>query len=768
MMIRHYLKIAVRNLWKYKVQSMISALCLAVGIVVFSLAYLFVDRMADAYSRLPEHERYVRIMAFTKETGGDMPFALADVDELLFRTEGILDSVSVHSATMRTDADVIGKDGSSLPYIIRYKVTNSSFFRYFNLPLLYGNFLPKSADEIVVSSEFAERIARGGSPIGMVVRLASFMPENGIRDYRIVNVADVPKDGLNLDADCYFPLELQPYAWLQVHAFIPEGQMLSGLDETLKRLAWDKEGKTVTVDASPVSGQTNTVIAKILALLLASLILVSGLITFLKFTFQMFYARQHELALRKSMGSDMKGVFCLLFVEVFCMLSFAFLLSQVLLEGLQLLVSRFPFLPEENMGWFVLEDCYLVQGGLYLAVLFICLFIVACPVWRVRRVNLVNRIRTNGRRHGFRCVMICIQLFVSMGFLGAVIIVRLSYDELGSRLYYPSEKVEENRIIAIDMTTAVIRNNWDAIHAEINRMPEIEGQTSLNEDSDDGMLSYRFITFMKQDSTEVSLKVMTGNPNYFSFFHIPLQGKALETETEGFVYVSRSVAELMRHEHVKGMIRLDGKAYQIAGVYEELYKNVTGNSRIAGSVFFPAQDFKTWLLKVASGQDADKVMGKVKAVCRKHVPYTLPLDVYKFGSRSVYSMMDTLEAVMWILAAVSLMLVILSMYSSISMDAVTRRKEVAIRKINGASYRDIAMLFAKSYITMFLLMYLLVYPLLKLAMANLLEGSSLKSVYGWEWGVILFAVMALLTAMAIGWQIIKLMRINPADTIKKE
>ena len=114
------------------------------------------------------------------------------------------------------------------------------------------------------------------------------------------------------------------------------------------------------------------------------------------------------------------------------------------------------------------------------------------------------------------------------------------------------------------------------------------------------------------------------------------------------------------------------------------------------------------------------------------------------------------------------MLVILSMYSSISMDAVTRRKEVAIRKINGASYRDIAMLFAKSYITMFLLMYLLVYPLLKLAMANLLEGSSLKSVYGWEWGVILFAVMALLTAMAIGWQIIKLMRINPADTIKKE
>lgn len=58
----------------------------------------------------------------------------------------------------------------------------------------------------------------------MVVRLASFTPGNGIKDYRIVNVADVSKDGLNLDADCYFPLEMQPHFRLQTHAFIPENK----------------------------------------------------------------------------------------------------------------------------------------------------------------------------------------------------------------------------------------------------------------------------------------------------------------------------------------------------------------------------------------------------------------------------------------------------------------------------------------------------------------------------------------------------------------
>ncbi len=765
-MITHYLKVALRNLLHFKMQSLVSALCLAVGIVVFSVVYLFVDRFADAYSSLPDDDRRVLIKAYGKETGYEMPFRLSETVELAFRAEGILDSLSVHSATLRTDVEVIGKDGRSLPYIVDYKVTNARFSRYFNLKLLYGDYVPALPDEIIVSSDFAKRISQDGSPVGMMVRLVSLEPANKIKDYRIVNVADVPENGLELNADCYFPLEALPYARTQVHAFIPKGQTLSGLNKALDNVVWNNGGQEISVDASPVSGQKETLLVKSLILLLASLILVSGLINFLKFTFQMFYARQHELALRKSLGSDMKGIFFLLFIEVFCMLSFAFLLSLVLLEVSLPLAYR--FLPEENIDWLVAGDCYRAQAVLYLAVLLVCLFIVSYPVWRVRGVNLVSRIRTNERKHRFRTAMICIQLLISMAFLGAVIIIHLSYSELRGRLYYPSERVEENRIISIGMTNNVVRKHWDVIRTELDRMPEIEEQTFVNEESNDGLLSYQFTTFLKQDSAEVRLKVMTGNPDYFHFFHIPLQGKILEAESDGFVYVSKNFAELLQHENSEGMVRLDDRTYQIAGVYEDLYRNMMDDGRFVGSVFFPTPDFKVWLLKIASGHDVDEVMEKVTAVCRQHVPDTLPLDVYKFGERTVCSVMETLETVMWILALVSLLLVILSVYSSISMDAVARQKEVAIRKISGASRKDIVTLFARPYIMMFALMSLVVYPLLRLSMIGTMEESSLKSVYGWEWGVILFVSTALLITVAIGWQIIKLVRVNPAATIKKE
>ena len=72
--------------------------------------------------------------------------------------------------------------------------------------------------------------------------------------------------------------------------------------------------------------------ARFFLLFISSLILLSGLINFLKFTFQMFYARQRELALRKCVGSDSKGIFWLLFSEVFIMLTIAWFLSLIMGE----------------------------------------------------------------------------------------------------------------------------------------------------------------------------------------------------------------------------------------------------------------------------------------------------------------------------------------------------------------------------------------------------------------------------------------------------
>jgi len=47
-MIKHYLKVALRNLLNYKAHSLISVICLAVGITCFSVANHFINSVTDS------------------------------------------------------------------------------------------------------------------------------------------------------------------------------------------------------------------------------------------------------------------------------------------------------------------------------------------------------------------------------------------------------------------------------------------------------------------------------------------------------------------------------------------------------------------------------------------------------------------------------------------------------------------------------------------------------------------------------------------------
>ena len=110
---------------------------------------------------------------------------------------------------------------------------------------------------------------------------------------------------------------------------------------------------------------------------------------------------------------------------------------------------------------------------------------------------------------------------------------------------------------------------------------------------------------------------------------------------------------------------------------------------------------------------------------------------------------------------------ILSVYSAISIDTVGRQKEIAIRKINGATSRNIASLFAKPYVIVYLISFVFVYPLLRLLLIELTDGY-LEIAYQWDWVIGLFFGFAGLLFIVTAQKIYQIMHINPATIIKKE
>jgi hypothetical protein len=109
---------------------------------------------------------------------------------------------------------------------------------------------------------------------------------------------------------------------------------------------------------------------------------------------------------------------------------------------------------------------------------------------------------------------------------------------------------------------------------------------------------------------------------------------------------------------------------------------------------------------------------------------------------------------------VCILLVILSVTSSISAETNVRRKEVALRKINGAKGRNIMALFIRPYC----IILAVAFPIGILASLALLGHAGL---YVWIAPVTLVAI-ALIVALS-GWGKIRaIMRTNPADVIKSE
>jgi len=165
-----------------------------------------------------------------------------------------------------------------------------------------------------------------------------------------------------------------------------------------------------------------------------------------------------------------------------------------------------------------------------------------------------------------------------------------------------------------------------------------------------------------------------------------------------------------------------------------------------------------------------------EAIARYHDPDHTEGDFY--GEMSLYDYMDqnnsiwnSIGFIAWTVAIIAFIITLLGVYSAISIDTTRRRKEMAVRKINGAKTRQITMQFANLYVKLFLISSVVSIPLSAFIIKQaILNGRPLEKGTGY---VILFylfilAVIVAFVSLTIGFKIRRISRENPADVVKSE
>ena len=753
-MLIHYLKVALRNLLKYKANSLISLVCLAIGITCFCMTELMIKHAFGFADEYPDSDR--RVIIFNVNNAEHMK--LLEAQQLT-----AFDKLVQYWHAREGEIITVNDAQQEFPFISKYNYVSGNYFEYKNIRLQRNTLPLQAPDEVIISESFAKKAFGDVDPIGLTIRRGD---DKNQQSFRIIDVALSDKFQSLDDTDVYFNISADPRAFFIVDGLLKKGININEANEELKRVHITHGERTGHPMAWPRSPSFEETLIGIGIQAIGFLILLSGLINFLKFIIQSFYNRQHELAIRKCVGSSMKGIFCLLFAEIFCMLTasamLSFMVSETVLHYISMNMHEALkyYLPTINGD--VLLMVYGMQCRLYFVLLVVCIVVALFPVYRLRRTSIIHFVTNRGRRHIFRNTMIGVQLAVSLFFLGGSLVTYQYIEDRKDKIYNPLTVEEQERVMLLEINNNYLKNNKEAIISEINRLPGICESLKM-----EGIRNEEL-----KDTTGINyyMDVIYADANYAEFFHIPVQGKEISADNDQTVFISPALQEMLnRNGMYNGNLIINNQSYIIGGSIPNTYQYDAYNpfGRDIGSVWKVSHEGNMYYFRIAPHADIAETIQKMNNIIHKYAPSTLPSSLHQLTDEKFNRLahIETTGVLATVLAVISILLVVFSIYSAISLDTQNRQKEMAIRKINGATPKDIAFLFGKSYGLMFLLAFLITYPLECYVFTQVFYVDAGSN---WDWPIIVLAVMSVLIVFVTAYKIREIMHINPALILKKE
>ena len=128
---------------------------------------------------------------------------------------------------------------------------------------------------------------------------------------------------------------------------------------------------------------------------------------------------------------------------------------------------------------------------------------------------------------------------------------------------------------------------------------------------------------------------------------------------------------------------------------------------------------------------------------------------------------DALSSLLGFSAIVCILISIFGIYSLVSLTCEQRRKEIAIRKVNGATISNILSIFFKEYAMLLIVSSLIAFPAGYTIMKHWIETYNRQVSIGALPFILIFAGIAMVITISISWRVWQAARQNPAEVIKE-
>ena len=807
-MILHHLKVAVRNLLKYKLQTVISVLSIAIGIVTLAFVHAVLEEVTypSLYSQ-PYCERTFFVglepiegdVVGVDSKGKDVPPSSFNRDILLaLKRNGGLKNVERMAVPngMRYASIMEFQLGDS----IRRKASMPFTLidpGYFNLvgirSAITGRPIGRlKPGEAIISQKMAATVFGDVDPRGAVCPHTNSLhpiPLTIVDVFENVSFFETPLDSKTLfvslgemEGDLYGAKnevgeELYYARWITV--VLREGCTMSQLLQELN-VRLEPFGLRATLeDAVSQDDIRVTIIIQTLVHFIGALILIAAIIGFLRMQVQLFWMRRREVSLRITHGAKRWQLFRLLFAEILIVVGLS--VTVAMLMGCW--VENFVY---AHLANFMNDAPFSVQNlvpySLFigLLLLLLCALIIWVALARICKAGQGLAAQMRGSRtHLFRDVMLGLQVAISIVFVCGTLTTALWADLMRKCFNLPDDLEPYKECLYLNSDVAW--ENRESLKKEIARQPSL-----------DRMMAHE-IAYCRIPGVAANPEMMesfggqthfplllTADTSLVAFYHLRVNWIRKSVGSEPYLLLGDSLYHKLRRQGVVSSDVLtinwwDGKdqAFPVAGTISEMpYRR----DEVSIIVRPDAAEIATNFVLVPKEGKYRQLLHETEDAIHRIEPSVVDKMAHNFHAfHQQVELLENFHVVGWILGIISLIICAMSIYSTIALDTRSRRKEVAIRKVFGAKSSNIYRLFGRVYLLIVVLSLLIALPVAVL-FHRIMYSEDMITPHSWE-GTDTSplipclggsCIVIVLIAAIVLWNVSSIMRTNPSEIIAKE
>lgn len=673
------------------------------------------------------------------------------------------------------------KDGNESIHELNTLFATKGFLEMFTPEIVRGNTsgLHDGFDQILLTESEAKKIFANEDPIGKVIRNI-----NNDNEYTVVAICkDFPKNCF-LKNGAFVNLRFNPdeSEWsYRLYFDIPvemKDVVLEKLnsEEVLSKelISFFKEHPEARQevklfylkDMHLQEGNNKNTLISLLAI--GIIILLIAFINFINFSMAMVPSRIKSINVYKILGSGRKSMMMsLLFEGVFLALIAVCIALLIIYVFSASAISQF-FAADLNLSTnltTIIILAFILVGLTILAGIYPSRYALSFP----EAVALNNSFALSPRGAKLQNILIVIQFIGAIGLCSVAYFIKIQHDYMKNY----SIGIERENIVYLPLRGI---QNIKTVGEEMLKNPHIlEYTASESVPGNIGMGWGRVF-----EGNQVQFTSWPVTPNFLDFFGIKTIAGENFTESKNDsidpeqIILNESFLEKygLKAENILGKSLFGFSEGVVKGIaadinFQSVYYPIEPMGFVVLNGKYREKRLNYFFLKI-SGDNIPSTIDYIEKVWSKFNKEEFQLTFLDEQMDKLYKHESDMAKLISLFALISIIIAMMGIYGLIMFNTRYKRKEIAIRKVNGATVFEIIVLLNKNFLWLLGIAFLVSVPVAYYAIMRWLEEFPFKAQIPW-WLFIAAALLVLfISVLTVSWQSYRAATANPVDSLKSE